>query len=217
MLPSAAAVIRLQDTLTRAWHLDEVPAWEPAPAFEAIAENHARNFELWHLEDHVRDTTLSDAEIVRGKRWIDESNAARNRAIEEIDRIWVAAWPWIVEEGPLPLNTETVGSVADRLSIAALKVYHLAPGSSCPENSLAAEMRHRRGELARAFDTLLSDLALRRRRVLPPGQAKLYSSPAFDPRTLACGGWPPERAFGHGRRALPAPPGKTAQGAERDA
>src|SRR6185503_15399300 len=85
------------------------------------------NYRLWHEEDKARSPTASDAEIAQVKRAIDKLNQQRNDWIEKLD-------DWITEElarlhvaapATAPQNTETLGSTIDRLSILALRIYHL--------------------------------------------------------------------------------------------
>src|SRR6185503_4385751 len=85
------------------------------------------NYRLWHEEDKARSPTASDAEIAQVKRAIDKLNQQRNDWIEKLD-------DWITEElarrkvtapSDARQNTETLGSTIDRLSILALRIYHL--------------------------------------------------------------------------------------------
>jgi hypothetical protein len=82
---------------------------------------HAINFDLWHHEDAVRRTGVGDHEVARRKRCIDELNARRNAAIEDID---VALLDGASPNPSAPLHTDTPGTIVDRLSVLALRILH---------------------------------------------------------------------------------------------
>ncbi|MDP6730689.1 MAG: DUF4254 domain-containing protein, partial [SAR324 cluster bacterium] len=109
------------------WHnVQNIPE-SGDPLYQLVSEQHHTNFDLWHEEDKARDPDASDAIIATVKRSIDRLNQKRNDEIEKIDealldelgqrsvRIMVDA----------RLNSETPGSMIDRLSISALKIYHM--------------------------------------------------------------------------------------------
>jgi hypothetical protein len=54
---------------------------------EAVSELAFRNIKLWHLEDEVRRTDLSDSQIVQTKRKIDSTNQERNNLMDKVDEI----------------------------------------------------------------------------------------------------------------------------------
>jgi hypothetical protein len=54
---------------------------------EAVSELAFRNIKIWHCEDEVRRTDLTDSEIVKIKRWIDTTNQERNDLIDKVDEI----------------------------------------------------------------------------------------------------------------------------------
>jgi len=90
-----------------------------------VEENHAFNFQLWHAEDRARRDDLGFEFVYRAKREIDHCNQQRNNRMEAMDE-------WLFEEmQPAPVNScpvhsETPGMMIDRLSILALKAYHMA-------------------------------------------------------------------------------------------
>ncbi|MEM6108279.1 DUF4254 domain-containing protein [Mycobacterium sp. 050272] len=116
-----SAVRRFPD-IARLWHTKESTE---APGRDGIAAKalrlHALNFALWHHEDAVRRPGTDDQEVARRKRCIDDVNARRNGAIEDIDAD-------VLERGDLnpnaPLHTETPGTIVDRLSVLALRIVH---------------------------------------------------------------------------------------------
>ncbi len=101
---SANAIVNLQDSLTRAWHLEAEIAEAEAPTGEgvsksntgpgsakvwlaSVARHHRANFDLWHIEDEARTPGASDAVVSAVKRRIDRTNQLRNDQAEELDRV----------------------------------------------------------------------------------------------------------------------------------
>ncbi|GAA6137866.1 DUF4254 domain-containing protein [Arenicella sp. 4NH20-0111] len=121
----AEKTIELQTFYTNEWHT-ETPRILPADGLpKLIASQHEQNFDLWHEEDKARDPLASNATIAQVKRNIDAHNQCRNDLITEID-IWLAEHQLAeFQNEALPWNSETIGSIIDRLSIASLKVFHM--------------------------------------------------------------------------------------------
>ena len=79
----------------------------------------------WHLEDIIRDPHIDPTEALGLKRRIDRSNQDRTDLVEEIDSYFRQRYS---EVEPLPearLNTESPAWAIDRLSILALKIWHM--------------------------------------------------------------------------------------------
>ena len=79
----------------------------------------------WHFEDIIRDPHINPTEALALKRRIDRSNQDRTDLVEEIDSYFRQLYS---EVKPLPdarLNTESPAWAVDRLSILALKIYHM--------------------------------------------------------------------------------------------
>ena len=95
---------------------------EPWPS---IAMNHRCNCLLWDEEDQARRTDVPDAAIAANKRAIDGYNQRRNDAIERIDEALLARLAGIAPKPGAWHNSETAGSIVDRLSILALKIHHM--------------------------------------------------------------------------------------------
>ena len=90
-----------------------------------VADNHRWNRLLWAQEDEARRTDVPDAAIVQNKRAIDRYNQRRNDAIEAIDD-WLLTSLQRTPTGPDAwVNSETAGSIVDRLSINLLKLHHM--------------------------------------------------------------------------------------------
>lgn len=192
---SAADIARLQTTLTARWH-EVTPAVSPASGtgtdspFELLVQqNHLRNFLLWHEEDVARRDDLGFEPVYRAKRAIDRFNQERNNFIEQVDQAIVAALQ--PPEAGVPGNSETPGMIIDRLSILALKEFHMHEETVRPDATTAhreqcaaklARLRTQRADLVTALTELFADVIARRRTFRVYFQFKMYNDPALNPQ-----------------------------------
>lgn len=150
-----------------------------------------RNYSLWHEEDRARRTDVDDSVIAGVKRRIDRLNQQRNDMIERLDEEIIG---WLRSRcsfsDDVPLNSETPGSIVDRLSILSLKIYHMDEDSrrndideTHRENSLRklAILREQRADLEGAFHRLLDECRAGTRRVKLYRQFKMYNDPTLNP------------------------------------
>lgn len=184
----ASDIAAQQTELTAAWHTTS-PAASGEGFARLVAENHLRNFSLWHEEDVARRDDLGFEAVYRAKRAIDRFNQERNNFIEEMDKAFVAALAPAADG--CPRNSETPGMIVDRLSILALKEYHMheetvradatpAHREKCAEK--LARIRQQRADLIAALGDLLADVAARRRTFSVYYQFKMYNDPALNPQ-----------------------------------
>jgi len=116
-------ITALQQERTLLWH--DVPPQTTLDGLAGLVEqNHLQNFCLWHEEDVARRDDLGSERVRQAKRAIDRYNQCRNDLIESIDMLLVEELN-PSDEG-VPFNSETPGMMIDRLSILALKKYHMA-------------------------------------------------------------------------------------------
>jgi hypothetical protein len=166
------------------------PPRHPARALAWIERNHASNRLLWHEEDLARRTGVADAEIVANKRAIDRCNQQRNDAIEAIDEALLARLADITPACDAWQNSETAGSMIDRLSILALKIRHMgieaqrgdanaAHRAQCAERHARLELQ--RHDLARCYDELLARAIDGKVFWRVYRQFKMYNDPALNP------------------------------------
>lgn len=107
------------------------PAWPNLDLIQSdqlaklISINHFFNTSLWNEEDLARRKKVSDSEIAHNKRQIDHFNQQRNNAIEEIDEFVLSSFSNIKLSSNATLNSETAGSMIDRMSILSLKIFHM--------------------------------------------------------------------------------------------
>src|SRR5689334_13066946 len=159
-------------------------------AWRFIAANHRNNHLLWDEADQARRTDVADAAIAANKRAIDRYNQQRNDAIEKIDEALLARLAGVTPRADAWHNSETAGSIIDRLSILALKVHHMRAQAertdAAPEHVAACRdklgrLALQRDDLARCLDTLLARAAEGRAFWRVYRQFKMYNDPALNP------------------------------------
>ena len=187
-----SALVRLQDECVARWHREPVDNPEQHPLLCVAMENHAFNYRLWHEEDEARDPKADDATIAGVKRRIDKLNQQRNDAMERLDEAILSQLPQqgTGDDTRLPLNSETVGSVCDRLSILSLKLFHMREQTERQDASQAhregceaklAVLRVQQADLAACLGELLTDLQAGRKRFRVYRQMKMYNDPTLNP------------------------------------
>ncbi len=215
-LPGAAAIVTCHDQWLAGpgWPAALLPVPDGA-VWIWVQANHRCNSLLWAEEDLARRTAVANAEIAANKRAIDGFNQARNDATERIDELLLVALGLVDEasartDAPVArapagarLNSETAGSMIDRLSIMALKAH--AMGWQAQRGDVDAahraasagkleRLQEQRRDLAGCLDALLADAAAGRAHFKVYRQFKMYNDPRFNPALVA------ERAM-HGKPA----------------
>jgi len=79
----------------------------------------------WHLEDIIRDPEIEPIEALKIKRVIDASNQKRTDLVEFIDGYFLNKYKDVKPNEKATLNSETIAWALDRLSILALKIFHM--------------------------------------------------------------------------------------------
>ena len=143
----------------------------------------------WHLEDIIRDPAIDPVEALSVKRRIDRSNQHRTDVVEDIDAFLLQQIKVVAAEHA-PLNTETPAWAIDRLSILALKIYHMqmeAQRSDADDKHRAA-CQHKldvlllqRHDLSGSIDELLADISAGRKRMRLYKQMKMYNDESLNP------------------------------------
>jgi len=184
------AVLEFQKQNVIDWHTHLAMSakgsyWTP------IEENSKWNFMLWHEEDIARVRDIEILRIVEAKRNIDQYNQSRNNAIEKIDE-WILSYldsKGIASSGHL--HSETPGMMIDRLSIMALKRYHMFEETvrndvdqehvkSCQRK--VAILDEQIFDLADCLNTVLSLLEKGELRFKVYRQFKMYNDPTLNPQ-----------------------------------
>jgi hypothetical protein len=205
------AILDLHETTVARWHERDID--NPYEGFlRLVCQQHEQNFRLWHQEDIARSTSVTDAELAGVKRAIDKLNQQRNDLIERLDDFLLAQLAAAKGTGPicrngpegashksdlsppLPLNTETPGSAIDRLSILALRLFHMAEQAArrdaTPEHIAKAKGRleilaEQRRDLSNSLAELLADIFAGRKRLKVYRQFKMYNDPTMNPYLYA--------------------------------
>ncbi|WP_235333954.1 DUF4254 domain-containing protein [Aquabacterium sp. NJ1] len=212
--PLSQPIISYHDaSLARA---DAPPVAAPDPAADSevmlhrlmfwIGTNHHFNSKLWAEEDLARRTTVSDSEIAANKRAIDKYNQARNDATERVDEILLTELHLVdaasahtdapVSKAPphARLNSETAGSIIDRMSIMALKIHAMRLQVERTDVDAAHrssskvkvdKLIEQRNDLASCLDALLSDSLHGRAYFKVYRQFKMYNDARFNPALVA--------------------------------
>lgn len=208
----ATDVLALQDRLLAdaAW-----PGPAPSQAASAaevndlwhwVTTNHRYNSLLWAEEDLARRTQVADADIAANKRAIDRYNQARNDATERVDELLLQALglvdaasartdtPRSLAPAGARLNSETAGSMVDRLSIMALKVHAMRQQTQRRDvddahreasRAKLERLEQQRQDLAGCLDELLADSIAGRAYFKVYRQFKMYNDPRFNPVLVA--------------------------------
>lgn len=144
----------------------------------------------WHLEDLIRDPHIDPLKGMAIKHRIDRSNQDRTDLVEQIDSWFRQHFSDVT---PLPdarLNTESPAWAVDRLSILALKIYHMREQAERQDASTEHRQRCRdklevlleqQKDLSLAIDQLLDDIKSGRKYMKVYRQMKMYNDPSTNP------------------------------------
>jgi len=144
----------------------------------------------WHLEDIIRDPAIKPEKALEIKRRIDASNQDRTDKVEQIDDAILALYKDVEPQSFARINTESPGWAIDRLSILALKIYHMnieAQREDIDEALLEKNryklkvLKVQEQDLSTAVDQLLSDLSTGKRIAKVYRQMKMYNDPELNP------------------------------------
>lgn len=144
----------------------------------------------WHFEDIIRDPHIDPVEALSLKRRIDRSNQDRTDLVEQIDSYFRQ---YYADVNPLPnatINTESPAWAVDRLSILALKIYHMREQVERTDASAEhiakckaklAVLEEQQKDLSTAIDQLLDDIKAGRKYMKVYRQMKMYNDPETNP------------------------------------
>lgn len=179
-----------RDTVCR-WHAEGVDNHYTG-LLATVCEQHQFNYLLWHEEDIARSPDVGDQRIAEVKRAIDRYNQQRNDAIERIDESILALLQvtGVCPQSGARLNTETPGAAIDRLSIMALRIYHLEEQLDRRDADAAhrqkvderlSRCRVQQADLARSLGELVEDLQAGVKQLKVYRQMKMYNDPTLNP------------------------------------
>ncbi len=144
----------------------------------------------WHLEDIIRDPQIDPAEALVLKRRIDKSNQDRTDLVEQIDSYFRETYKDVKVHPDARINTESPAWAVDRLSILALKIYHMKEQVDRPEASAEHKAKcqaklnvllEQQVDLSTAIDQLLEDIEAGRKYMKVYRQMKMYNDPSTNP------------------------------------
>ena len=144
----------------------------------------------WHLEDIIRDPGIDPVEALALKRRIDASNQDRTDMVEELDTYFRTLYKDVKPQEGATINTESPAWALDRLSILALKIWHMkeqTQRTDVDEEHLARckskldVLLEQREDLTSAIDTLLDDIEAGRKYMKVYRQMKMYNDPSTNP------------------------------------
>jgi len=144
----------------------------------------------WHYEDIIRDPHIDPVEALSLKRRIDHSNQERTDLVEDIDSYFRQLYSQVATLPDARLNTESPAWAIDRLSILALKIYHMDEQArridATDEHRQRCQLKlsvlvEQQRDLSLAIDQLLDDIAEGRKYMKVYRQMKMYNDPATNP------------------------------------
>ena len=144
----------------------------------------------WHLEDIIRDPHIDPLEALALKRRIDRSNQDRTDLVEQIDSYFRQIYSNVNLLPDARLNTESPAWAVDRLSILALKIYHMREQAerkdASEEHITLCKSKlnvhlEQQVDLSTAIDQLLEDIEAGRKYMKVYRQMKMYNDPSTNP------------------------------------
>jgi len=176
------------------WHV-KVPKPDNVEAYDfpgLVSRQHYVNFKLWHQEDVARDPDAPDSKIAAVKRAIDVLNQLRNDMIEQMDQYLLDELQnnKIKYTSETEMNSETPGSIIDRLSINALKIYHMDEEIQRMDvtdehrkkcSGKLSVLQDQRNDLKKSLETLLVDLKRGKKQLKVYQQMKMYNDENLNP------------------------------------
>ena len=179
----------------------DTPMVNPYPASQIVEHLMYRKNWIdtvqWHLEDIIRDPQIDPVKALAIKRRIDASNQERTDMVEYIDSYFLDKFKDVVPVPSATINTESPAWAIDRLSILALKIYHMEQEvkrtDAAPEHLARCQAKlnvllEQRTDLSQAIDSLLDDIAAGRKYMKVYRQMKMYNDPATNPVLYGGGG-----------------------------
>ena len=144
----------------------------------------------WHFEDIIRDPQIDPVAALTLKRKIDASNQDRTDMVEYIDSYFLDKYSHVEVKDNATINTESPAWGVDRLSILALKVYHMNEEATrtdaSDEHKAACQKKldillEQRVDLSTAIDTLLADIEKGDKYMKVYKQMKMYNDDELNP------------------------------------
>lgn len=184
-------IFSTQQRWTQQWHVQPVTPCQETP-WRFLQTNHQMNFDLWHEEDIARRDDVGAERVLQAKRAIDRFNQSRNDAVEQFDAWLLQQLP--VANASVPMHTETPGMCIDRLSIMALKIFHMQIEAERNDAGLdhcekcrakLAILEVQASDLVRTLGGVLAQMNAGKLQFKLYRQMKMYNDPALNPQLYA--------------------------------
>ncbi len=144
----------------------------------------------WHYEDLIRDPQIDPVSALELKRKIDASNQDRTDMVEYIDSYFLSQYAEVKLSANATINTESPAWAIDRLSILALKIYHMEEEATRADASEAHRktcqeklevLLQQKQDLSSAIDQLIEDIAEGKKYMKVYKQMKMYNDESLNP------------------------------------
>jgi hypothetical protein len=144
----------------------------------------------WHYEDIIRDPQIDPVAALELKRKIDASNQDRTDMVEYIDSYFLDKYKEVKPNEDATINSESPAWAIDRLSILALKIYHMreeaerTDASKEHKEKCVAKLEvllEQKKDLSTAIDQLLEDIASGNKYMKVYKQMKMYNDEQLNP------------------------------------
>lgn len=144
----------------------------------------------WHYEDIIRDPEIDPVAALALKRKIDASNQDRTDTVEYIDSYFLEKYKDVKPNADATINTESPAWGVDRLSILALKIYHMHEEATredaTEEHRASCQVKldvllEQRVDLSTAIQQLLDDIEAGRKYMKVYKQMKMYNDDELNP------------------------------------
>jgi hypothetical protein len=144
----------------------------------------------WHVEDEIRNPYIQPEQALKLKRRIDHLNQERTDKVELIDHCFLLKYSNVKAAASVSMNTESPAWALDRLSILALKIYHMKAEAertdAIPEHIASCGQKlsvlyEQQKDLLRSINELLQDISGGRKHMKVYKQMKMYNDPALNP------------------------------------
>jgi hypothetical protein len=144
----------------------------------------------WHYEDIIRDKNIDPVAALELKRKIDASNQDRTDTVEYIDSFFLENFKEVKSKDDATINSESPAWAIDRLSILALKIYHMGEEANrddaSQEHQMACKAKldvllEQRVDLSTAINQLLEDIANGDKYMKVYKQMKMYNDEELNP------------------------------------
>lgn len=144
----------------------------------------------WHVEDEIRNPEINAAHALLMKRRIDALNQERTNKVEQIDDYFLSRFRGVAIAANARVNTESPAWAFDRLSILALKIYHMTVEVDRTDaskdhirrcNAKLAVLLEQQKDLLRSINELLHDISCGSKCMKVYRQMKMYNDESLNP------------------------------------